>query len=868
MNFEACHILTLPPIRVGNPQEPMPPSLDRAAQKLPAWHFAARIGFGVLSLISSLYGVLAYLPDTYFEFIQAPFQQWLPALMRLQPALFLGLVSLLAISIWELRATAQDARVSVVFIVTNLTMAVWMVATAPFSHLLNDSRIFILALVILFPLLWLALADLRREWKTASWNQPSEGSLRLWPAVALGLWVGILVPGTAYLRFAFNGQPPVLGTNDYSVWFWAVITHDCFFAALISIINLIRGVSALSPNVSAMRFLMLTLFAFVAIMLLFGKIISPAVPFGGIESGVYTTAIALASVTWIAALRVMWLRRSRPAGLPPDDKQKRRIIGAGLLLSAAFALTAPAFIGVLDWNGILEKLTAVLLWVILFGLFLPIWPTRNSSARALPHAVAGIVVVGLVYVAGLWIQAHAATTVGFKSQQALDEAIGRHVFLDPSVQVINQVLTSERNVPCDELCEFLNQQTNIPPSVYVKPVDVGLVQDLKAVQGPKPNVFIFVIDSLRQDYISAYNPGVDFTPELGKFAADSVVMQNAFTRYGGTTLSEPSIWTGTMLLHKHFVKPFHSLNNLEKLLDADGYRKFVTVDTTLRVLLQPSANTIPLDQDVKTWTEIDLCSTAQDFESKLDSSKSAQPIFLYTQSQNVHTISISSHASRIHPQRSYIGFDRSIASELERLDACFGGFVKFLKMRGLYDNSMIVVTADHGEALNEIGHRRHALAMHPEILRVPLIIHVPQRLLSSLYYDTSKIAFTIDVTPSLFYLLGHRPIVNAPEFGRPLFTRDKAEHDSYLHDDYLVVSSYGPVYGLLSRNGQGLFVENEVEKERQYFDLASDPGGKKNLITTDLAAKQGASLRQHVQAIADEYHFQYRPPTLLDWAMR
>src|SRR3954470_15568224 len=222
----------------------MLPSVDRAAKKLPAWHFAARIGFGVLLLISSVYGVLAYMPDTYFAFIQAPFQQWLPGLMRLQPVLFLGLVSLLAVSLWELRATAQDTRVSVVFIVTNLTMAVWMVAAAPFSHLQNDSRSFILALVILFPLLWLALADLRREWKTARWNEPFAGTLRLWPAVALGFWVGILVPGTAYLRFAFIGQPPVLGTIDYSLWLWAVITHVCFFAGLISIINLIRGVSA------------------------------------------------------------------------------------------------------------------------------------------------------------------------------------------------------------------------------------------------------------------------------------------------------------------------------------------------------------------------------------------------------------------------------------------------------------------------------------------------------------------------------------------------------------------------------------------------------------------------------------------------
>jgi arylsulfatase A-like enzyme len=842
--------------------------LDPAANTPPAWHFAARIGFGLLLLISSLYGVLAYMPDTYFAFIQAPFQQWLPRLIRLQPVLLLVFVVALAVSLWKFRTTAENTRIAIVFIAANLTFAAWMIIAAPFSHLLNDSRSFIWAIVILCPLLWLTVADLQCHWSTAQWRDPMTGTLRLWPAVALGVWVGILIPGTAYLRYAINGQPPLLGPNDYGVWLWAVIVHVCFFAGLISVINLVRSLSARSRNASATRFVMFTLLAFVAVKFFFAKVINPAVPFGGIEAGIYATAISFVSVAWVATLRLMWFRRRRPIEVPTDNRRQRRMIAAVLLLSAAFAFTAPAFIGVLDWNGIFEKLAAVLLWALLFGLLLPFWATRRSEAGSILRSAVWVISFVVLVAAIQWGETHAATTLRFKSQQALDEAIGKHVFMDPSVQVINQVLAVNRTAPCDDLCEFLDQQTNIPPSIYVKPLDIGLVQDLKPTQGVRPNIFIFVIDSLRQDYVSAYNPAVDFTPELGKFAADSVVMRNAFTRYAGTTLSEPSIWTGSMLLHKHFVQPFHPLNNLEKMVDVDGYRKFITVDTTLRVLLQSSSNTVPLDENIKTWTDTDLCTTAQDFESKVDSSKSSQPIFLYTQSQNIHIISISSHASRIHPQRSYDGFDRSIASELERLDVCFGGFIRYLKARGLYDNSVIVITADHGEALKEIGHKRHALAIHPEILRVPLIVHVPKKLLPGLYYDTSKVAFTIDVTPSLFYLLGHRPILNAPEFGRPLFTHEKSEYDSYLRNDYLVVSSYGPVYGLLSQNGERLFVENEVEPARQYFDLTSDPWGKNNLITRDLAASQGALLRRHVQAIADEYHFQYRPPTLLDWATR
>src|SRR5437870_13013668 len=47
-----------------------------------------RIGFAALLLLTSFYCLLAYIPDTYFAFIQAPFQAWLPAFIRFHPLLF------------------------------------------------------------------------------------------------------------------------------------------------------------------------------------------------------------------------------------------------------------------------------------------------------------------------------------------------------------------------------------------------------------------------------------------------------------------------------------------------------------------------------------------------------------------------------------------------------------------------------------------------------------------------------------------------------------------------------------------------------------------------------------------------------------
>ena len=51
-----------------------------------------RVGFAALLLLTSFYCLLAYIPDTYFAFIQAPFQAWLPAFIRFHP-LFFGLLA-------------------------------------------------------------------------------------------------------------------------------------------------------------------------------------------------------------------------------------------------------------------------------------------------------------------------------------------------------------------------------------------------------------------------------------------------------------------------------------------------------------------------------------------------------------------------------------------------------------------------------------------------------------------------------------------------------------------------------------------------------------------------------------------------------
>ena len=71
-----------------------------------------------------------------------------------------------------------------------------------------------------------------------------------------------------------------------------------------------------------------------------------------------------------------------------------------------------------------------------------------------------------------------------------------------------------------EFYDYLRANTNIGPGRKVDPVTIDFVRPLVAAATTKPNVFLFVIDSLRRDYLSPYNAAVTFTPSVQRFAAE------------------------------------------------------------------------------------------------------------------------------------------------------------------------------------------------------------------------------------------------------------------------------------------------------------------------------------------------------------
>lgn len=81
------------------------------------------------------------------------------------------------------------------------------------------------------------------------------------------------------------------------------------------------------------------------------------------------------------------------------------------------------------------------------------------------------------------------------------------------------------------------------------------------------------------------------------------------------------------------------------------------------------------------------------------------------------------------------------ALAMEVIDRALGEFVQALKKRGIYDNSLIILTADHGEMNGHLGIMDKGIYIHPETQRAPFVVKPPAR--------TGAVGRTVEAPASL-----------------------------------------------------------------------------------------------------------------------
>jgi hypothetical protein len=104
-------------------------------------------------------------------------------------------------------------------------------------------------------------------------------------------------------------------------------------------------------------------------------------------------------------------------------------------------------------------------------------------------------------------------------------------------------------------------------------------------------------------------------------------------------------------------------------------------------------------------------------------------------------------------------------------------------------------------------------------------------------------------------LLGQRPITREPMEGSPLFVRSPDGLTDRRALSFLVASSYGPSYGVLSDNGTRLYIADGINGREYAFDLTASVAGRPLGLTDEQRAASRHVVQEQIDAIAKTYQY-------------
>jgi hypothetical protein len=314
----------------------------------------------------------------------------------------------------------------------------------------------------------------------------------------------------------------------------------------------------------------------------------------------------------------------------------------------------------------------------------------------------------------------------------------------------------------------------------------------------------------------------------------------------------PAIWSGSMILHKEYVQPFQPMNALEKLIQVNGYRPVMSMDHITEQIVSPKLDVTPLDEG-RGEMQYDFCTTLDELQGKLRAGLADRsPVFAHTRSLNLHISKLTTRVGA--PEAAYGQFQAPAAAAIQRMDSCFGGFISYLQAAGLYDDSIVVLTADHGDALGEAHRWGHAYTLFPEIVRTPLLVHVPLRLRQTFTANVDAVSLSTDITPSLYALLGYEVAPHQWPLGRSLFHRTGTHDGAADRGPTLLASSYGPVYAVLRDSGRMLYIADGVNQRDYAYDLHALKPVRVG-VTPSMRAENRAFITGRIDALASLYQF-------------
>ncbi len=310
----------------------------------------------------------------------------------------------------------------------------------------------------------------------------------------------------------------------------------------------------------------------------------------------------------------------------------------------------------------------------------------------------------------------------------------------------------------------------------------------------RPDVLVYLIDTLRADHLGLYGYGRPTSPEIDRFAADAVTFTNALAQSSWTRTAVVSLMTG-LLPQVHGVNRRdealgRSAVTLAEILAGAGYETagFVTNGNV--------AGAFGLGQGFDRYVYLNESKSEPTFHQLADrlnrrafpwleerarpADSDRPPFLLYLHATDPHSPYTPPQPFRrrfapgVDPERGALETVHAVSSgraeappgtaeafrdlydgEIAWNDRHFGRLLDRLRELGLYDSTLIVLLSDHGEEFLDHGGWEHGKTLYGEQLRIPLVVKLPRG--EAAGRAVGALADQVDVLPTILDVLRIEP---------------------------------------------------------------------------------------------------------------
>ena len=383
------------------------------------------------------------------------------------------------------------------------------------------------------------------------------------------------------------------------------------------------------------------------------------------------------------------------------------------------------------------------------------------------------------------------------------------------------------------------------------PATIATAPPMLAVSRPRfaaSNVLVVVLDAAGARHFGCYGHARPTTPNIDRIAAEGIVFDRAYTPAVFTRSAMASVWTSQLPDEHHgsvsYDEPLpKSVPTLAGIISAAGITTAGFVGNNM------AGTAFGLDRGFSEFYR--LSYRAEELQEYLHDwlARNAQRRFLaYVHFREPHYpfdphppfntmfgpdaplppsvktdsrwLDLVNEGSHIPTPEEIDHLERLYDGNLALVDHEIGRLRKHLEKLGIWDNTLVMITADHGEAMYEHRHIGHNSQVYEESVRIPLILRFPPGTLPG-GRRVGSLTGLLDVAPTIADILGI-PREQTPSFrGRSLLRAAAGGSDPGPEAVLCRTVGSQPTYAWVGARYKLLL--NTRDGDEQMYDLERDP---------------------------------------------